>query len=248
MIDLTNHEQASHFRLNPIAPAFLPSSNPSNPYNTFHKAIQFPNNSISAPQRTKQNNSNTKNIKFPNNSIRQRTSNVNISDPENEFLQTSVDSCRSTIVQQETEIKRLKESQDVRNKRIMQLESQVGHAASHINSRNIEKNDPNILPDEHINLAESVKLILSKLESMISNPPNINISNNQNFISPKPTLQNKSTQTVYTKSFAPCNKCKEKFHELGNLKHHNEKTHEEFQLEMQLTLPINIFVYLPPIP
>ena len=50
-------------------------------------------------------------VTFPNNSTRQKSLNVKTTDPEKkEFLQTSVDSCRSTITQQESEIKRLNES------------------------------------------------------------------------------------------------------------------------------------------
>ena len=47
-------------------------------------------------------------IKFPSNSILQRSSNVIASDPHTEFLQTALDTCRSTIAQQETEILMMK--------------------------------------------------------------------------------------------------------------------------------------------
>ena len=51
--------------------------------------------------------------RFPKNVTRQKSSNVNVTDPEKEFLNTAVNSCRSTIVQQETELKKLRESLDV---------------------------------------------------------------------------------------------------------------------------------------
>ena len=73
--------------------------------------------------------------RFPNVSTRQRTSNVNTLDPETEFLKTFFDSCRSTIVQQEAELKRLNECLDIRNKRVLLLESQVGIAADSLSSR-----------------------------------------------------------------------------------------------------------------
>ena len=55
--------------------------------------------------------------RFPNNSTRQRKSNVVTLNPEIEFQKASLDACRSTIIQQEAEIKRLKEALDLRNKR-----------------------------------------------------------------------------------------------------------------------------------
>ena len=85
-----------------------------------------PEAATSAPNNAGQKG---KRIKFPNNSIRQRSSNILSIDPEKEFLTASLDSCQSTIVQQETEIKRLKETLDIRNKKILQLQEQVGHAA-----------------------------------------------------------------------------------------------------------------------
>lgn len=62
-------------------------------------------------------------------------------DPEIEFLNTAVSSCRSTIVQQEAELKKLKESLNVRNKRVIQLESQIVEATSHIASRHTSEED-----------------------------------------------------------------------------------------------------------
>ena len=73
-------------------------------------------------------------VKFPSNSTRQRASNITVKEPEKEFLQTQLDSCRSTIVQQETDIKKLRESQDIRNKRLLQLEVQVGFSAAQLSS------------------------------------------------------------------------------------------------------------------
>ena len=70
--------------------------------------------------------------KFPNNSIRQRKSNIATLDPEIEFQKATIDACRSTIAQQEAELKRLNECLDLRNKKVMQLESQVGIARSYI--------------------------------------------------------------------------------------------------------------------
>ena len=72
---------------------------------------------------------------FPSLNTRQRSSNINTENPDLEFQQTALSACRSTIAQQESEIKRLKEGLDIRNKRILQLESQIGEAADHIAGR-----------------------------------------------------------------------------------------------------------------
>ena len=103
--------------------------------------------------------------RFPNNSIRQRTSNVPVTDPENEFLKTSLDACRSNIVQQETELKKLREGMGIRNKRIMQLEDQIGVAASYMSSRDTGMaigNSPGIT-ETNSKLVDCMNLVLTKL-------------------------------------------------------------------------------------
>ena len=84
------------------------------------------------------NNNHSNNPVFPTNSVRQRGTNINTDNPEAEFQKTALSACRSTITQQETELKRLKEVVDIRNKRIMQLEAQIGHAADFISARDTE--------------------------------------------------------------------------------------------------------------
>ena len=78
--------------------------------------------------------------KFPSTSSRQRSSNVNLGAPELEFLRTTLSSCRSNISQQEAEIKRLHENIDIRNKRIAQLETQIGHASDYVSARPTKAN------------------------------------------------------------------------------------------------------------
>ena len=82
--------------------------------------------------------------RFPTNAIRQRGLNVTVTDPEKDFQKVALDSCRSTIVTQEAELRTLKESLDVRNKKIIQLEGQISHAARHIAER----------PSDQVSLAE----------------------------------------------------------------------------------------------
>ena len=108
----TDSTENTTARLNPRAIEYYPESAPTQsaagntpPLLTEHIQPTPPNPSLIQVNR----------LPAPSNSTRQRSSNVNTNDPEREFLQTSVDSCRSTIVQQETELKKLKESAIIQN-------------------------------------------------------------------------------------------------------------------------------------
>ena len=94
--------------------------------------------------------------RFPSASTRQRGSNINLNNAELEFQKTALNTCRGIISQQEAEIKRLKESLDIRNKRIVQLESQVGYASDMFGARDTT--------DEQIR--DKMKELTSKLESV----------------------------------------------------------------------------------
>ena len=139
--------------------------------------------------------------RFPNNSIRQRASNIAVLDPEVEFQKTAIDACRSTIVQQEAELKRLRESNDVKNKKIMQLEGQVGIATSYLSSR-----DPN-LPgistttsgDQLSSFNESVKVLQAKINVLFEyfpKSPVVNVYSGCH--SHKPVVTDTGTQTNIT--------------------------------------------------
>ena len=67
-------------------------------------------------------------------------------------------------MQQETEIRRLKESLDIRNKRIMQLDGQVGIATSYISNRN-DSTGPISKPDQ-ANFQETLHSLMSKVDSL----------------------------------------------------------------------------------
>ena len=132
--------------------------------------------------------------KFPTTATRQRSSNVNINNAEIEFTKTALSACRSTISQQEMELRRLKETLEIRNKRITQLEAQVTHASGLISSRNT----PTDISEDKLaaivvkieNLATSVE----KLHSLSSHPSN-HIVVNSCHTSPVPPTAHGSTQT-----------------------------------------------------
>ena len=67
-------------------------------------------------------------MKLPTLSGRQRKSNIKIDNPETEFLKSQVDTLKGIVSQNDEEIKKLKESNDLKAKRINQLELQVREA------------------------------------------------------------------------------------------------------------------------
>ena len=64
---------------------------------------------------------------------RHRKSNLNMDKPDLEFLQSQLDSCRGIIAQREAELKKVKESDSLKAKRIMQLDAQLQEARNLIN-------------------------------------------------------------------------------------------------------------------
>ena len=100
------------------------------------------------------------------------------------------------------EIKKLKEAMDLRNMRIMQLESQVNHASEFLASR-----DSNTSNSPSNNSQGSMNLILSKLELLLAKTPqhlnNINI----NTSSPRAGLGLESKQCQTDLSCNLCDNC-----------------------------------------
>ena len=167
-------------------------------------------------------------IRFPRIS-RQRTSNININDPEKEFQQTALDSCRSTIVQQESQIKRQNECLDIRNKRIIQLEAQVGIAAARIGSRNAESDDSSPSTSQ-TKLEETVQLIMLKLESR-STAPIININNglhghHQNLLSQSRNQSSQTEQCEEDVQNAHCPECAKTKTQKDSLDTHMKSPHQ----------------------
>ena len=193
--------------LDPEAIEFLPPSvTTGNDRSTTDAAVTLPNN-------------NKDTTVFPRNNTRQRASNINIVDAEKEFLDTAVKACRSTIVQQETELKRLKENLDIRNKRISQLENQVSEAADKIAGRD----PPQQTPDRQPGLEESLRMVLAKLEQSMTSP-SIVINNNQNGFPVKPSQANQYSQTD---AIMKCDDCSSEQQLQNNLELHEPPEHTE---------------------
>ena len=121
---------------------------------------------------------------------RHRRTNINLENPDTELLQSQLDSCRSIIAQREAEVKKIKESDILKAKRIMQLEAQLQEARHMINTTSSQDkvytptpgtSDENLAPNNsHENtkvlllesrtnaLEHQLTLLLAKLDTMHS--------------------------------------------------------------------------------
>ena len=177
--------QGTH-RLRSGAPAFTP-----------HHTQPSGVSPIAVPQPTVPSNAQVATT-VTGNFHRQRSSNINVRDPDKEFLQTALDSCRSTIVQNESEIKKLKEAMDIRNKRILQLEAQISFSASQVASGTAQNITTGSAADKSTNsLLQSLSKIEDKLHNLSNPVSNIHVHNNisGSTIPSKAILQDTSSQT-----------------------------------------------------
>ena len=190
--------------------------------------------------------------RYPNNSIRQRNSNIAVMSPQQEFEKAALDACRGTIAQQEADIRTLKESLDLRNKKIMQLEGQVGVAKSYMSSRDTPHTDDNhVVSEQHNKLLTSLSLLLAKLNTISDNlnvkSQEVNVYNSTCHLQ-KPHIADKTTQThpnipklsevlnqeiqtepenlTETEIILTCTHCLKTFQTNGQLDDHMERSHE----------------------
>ena len=133
--------------------------------------------------------------RFPSTNTRQRSSNIVVENPEIEFLKTALSSCRSTISQQEMELRRLKETLEIRNRRICNLETQVGQASDIIADRappsQHNQNCCNKLED----LKNKIDIVSMKLENFQATQPSHSFVINSCHQNTSNLKQHSSTQT-----------------------------------------------------
>ena len=175
----------------PAAPS-LPAA-PSQPNGPGHSASTI--TASSQPHDLQQQPTPPSRPRFPNTAARQRSSNVNVDNPELEFLKTALSSLRSTVSQQEVENKRLKETLEIRNKRIVNLEAQIGHASDLIADRDIPTHHSDITFKA---MGEKIDLISKKVEKLAELHPLNNIvinSCNQEHSKTKLLTNTSHTQT-----------------------------------------------------
>ena len=175
---------------------------------------------------------------FPSNSTRQRTSNVPVTDPLREFEKTALDSCRATVIQQEADLKRANEALDVRNKRIMLLDSQVGIATAHMTSRDMGTGGdiPATTVESLSKVIESMNLVLAKIVTMIDQlsprTQSVNVYNNscQNH---KSDSRDEASQTTQEPSKYPTTATIDPSNNNSNIA---EETVEDHEVILQCTV------------
>ena len=130
--------------------------------------------------------------RFPSTSTRQRSSNVNLGNAEQEFQKTALGALRSTVTQQEVELKSLKEAIDIRNKRISQLEAQVGHASNLLADR---RTPEDLSGDRVSELVEKLNRISEKFDQLAGVASNNIVVNTCNSRHSLPEKRDSATQT-----------------------------------------------------
>ena len=124
-------------------------------------------------------------------------------------MKTSLNACRSTIIQQETEIKRLTEALSIRERRILQLETQVKTSADVIASRNVES----LADNSMTNIDTKLTLLTQRIDALTmstSSSPSNNIYINNNGSAPK-SMNDKQSQTEDNRIELHCEKCGKTF-------------------------------------
>ena len=105
-----------------------------------------PNVNAFAPSDPKSSNLRPK---LPTLTGRHKKSNLNLDNPETEFLKSQVDTLKSLVSQNDEEFKKLKQSNELKSKRIIQLESKLQEAHNCIAQQSkVNKTTPIIITDK----------------------------------------------------------------------------------------------------
>ena len=220
--------------LNPDAETFHPvgiesgpDSYPIQPSGNFLNTFQPTgtlHSDVSTHSRSNHPSGNPQTPKFPTTSTRQRSSNLNADNADLEFYKTAVNTCRSTITQQEVELKRLNESMDIRNKTIMQLEAKVRHATGLFASRDVADSE---LGDSN---QGDLRKLLAKLDKLMEKLPGNNVPSTNIVINSCQTERTiTKTNAVSTQADLFQYKCDECNNMSSNVKNHNESIHGKQQ-------------------
>ena len=193
----------------------------------------FQTSNIAQPQ-PKMNNQ-------PNYSGKHRKSKVIEDNPEIQILQTTVDTLKATIAKNDLEIKKLKESNDLKSKRIINLEFQVKEATNTIAKHQCSnvKEDAVIieqsgsvtidgfhqvkiatLENRTNTIEQNMMLLTSKLENLQFNF----LANNRGSASEKQSEDQSKTPSV--QKLYLCDLCDVQTKDIASLKKHRETKHK----------------------
>ena len=157
--------------------------------------------------------------KLPPLTGRQRKSNVNLENPATDFLKSQVDTLKSVVSQNDAEIKKLKQSNDIKSKRINQLESQLQEATNLIAQQARVSKDPN--PNPHT--------IPEDFAQNVPNPRTDLLEQKYDFLMSQVnmlTLRLSEIGNNRAQSTFACSKCEYETNLKADLSKHVEDTHE----------------------
>ena len=143
-------------------------------------SLEPSSNQISSNQTA----SHTERTKLPPLTGRQRKSNVNTVNPESEFLRSQIDTLKGILSQNNEEIKKLKESNELKSRRINQLESQLqfAHHSALTQTKISEDESENCV--KRIDILESNWSSMSKtIEDLSQKIATLHLSNEENLVS-----------------------------------------------------------------
>ena len=147
-----------------------------------------------------------------------RKSNVNSCDhPEIEFMESQINTLKTVVAKREAELKKVQESDNLKAKRIMNLEAQLNEARKTACFQNLNSEDLKItnLENKTSCLEEQVILLTSKFETFQSNME-------------KPS--NTKTPFENPKKIYSCDTCDMDFCNKGSLKNHKDTYHQARQI------------------
>ena len=133
--------------------------------------------------------------------------------PEIEFVESQINTLKTVVAKREAELKKVQESDNLKAKRIMNLESQLNEARKTACFQNLNSDDLKItnLENKTICLEEQVTLLTSKFEIFQSNMEKP--SNTKN--------HSENPKKIYT-----CDTCDMDFCDKGSLKNHKDTDHQ----------------------
>ena len=165
---------------------------------------------------------------------RHRKSNLNQENPETEFLKSQIDTLKSIVSQNDEEIKKLKQSNDLKSKRITQLEAKLEEAQNFVtNQARLNNPVPVPMQSSSKDSEQRINLLEQKYNFLMDQINHLNKPNNQSitfacikceFISvTRNDLSNHITET-HPRLYS-CNKCDFTSSKSTDIKEHKTKTH-----------------------
>ena len=175
---------------------------------------------------------------------RHRKSNLNLENPEIEFLKSQIDTLKSVLSQNDEEIKKLKQSNDLKSRRITQLESKLEEAQHFVTQQaristttpkpHSEDSESRItLVEQKYNFVmDQINFLSTKIDQKSSNP-SINFACIQcDFIAVAKNDLSNHISDIHSRTFN-CSKCDFTSTKSIDIKEHKSKSHPIIMLRCE---------------